>query len=202
MADFFRALARVQFKIRLAPDMTIENYEGTKEVLRKLIKNAHPTMESWLNGMFQKDTFVRQFVEPLFSPLPTRAVRTGQTWTRNDVLDLGPTGTYSTVHRYTYEGMVGQLDRIKVESALTYKGPKEKGDLPFTILSSSKLESHAKRLPGLIRFDRHKGRMVSALLPQKLTGTLMIDIGGIMTTVQLLQEQTTSIKITDTNPLR
>src|SRR5260370_19978665 len=90
---------------------------------------------------------------------------------------------------------------MKVESRVSYSPPKDSGNLTFKIMGSSTLTTPQKPMPGVIFFDPFLGRVVHASLSMKLEGTLNIDIGGLITNAKLSQFQTTTVTVTDTNPV-
>jgi hypothetical protein len=71
--------------------------------------------------------------------------------------------------------------------------------LPFKIL---KADLTSKESSGEVLFDSEKGRVDGFNLTMKLAGTLTIEIGGMSSDVTLDQTQTTTVKTTDTNPIR
>jgi hypothetical protein len=109
-------------------------------------------------------------------------------------------GTYKTTSKYLYEGKKESLDRIKVGARVSYSAPKKVGNLPFKIVGGG-LNSLPKALPGEILFDRALGRVVSVSIPTKVEGAMTIDIGGVMTLVNLTQFQTMTATVTDKNPI-
>ena len=54
---------------------------------------------------------------------------------------------------------------------------------------------------GTFYFNRAKGRFDKSEMKMKLDGSLDIEIGGMTTTVALTQDQTATVKTSDTNPL-
>jgi hypothetical protein len=198
MMDFFKALQKFNFKVFLAPDMTITGVEGTNEFIREIAKK-NPQMEPLLQSILSLN-LIRRMFEPVFAPIPQRRVSKGESWRRVSDLDLGPIGSYKTTSRYTYEGKEATLERIKVESRVSYSPPRNNANLPFKIVGGG-LNSLPKLIPGEILFDRAMGRVVSASIPTKLEGALTIDIGGTMTVVNLSQLQTVTVEVTEKNPL-
>ena len=198
LMDFFKALEKRKFKMILAPDLTISQVEGAQEFIRKTA-GKNPQLEALLQNILSLNALKRSF-EPVFAPIPQKRVMMGESWRRVSDLDLGPIGTYRTASKFTYEGTEGTLERIKVESQISYSPPMKSGDLPFKIVGGG-LNSLPKALPGEILFDRTLGRVVSASIPTKLEGALTIDIGGLETLVNLRQFQTITIAVMDKNPI-
>jgi hypothetical protein len=198
LADFFKALVGSQFMLTISPEMKIIKIEGRNEFIDKLVK-ANPQMEPLLKQILG-DEALKQMADPAFAAVPNKPVKKGDTWERKSVLNMGPIGTYDTTYKYTYEGMQDKLHKIKVETTLVYQppGPNAAGTLPFKI-KAAKLDS--KGGSGTILFNNEKHRLESSDTKLKLEGKLTIDISGMATDVDLSQEQTTTVKTTDTNPV-
>jgi hypothetical protein len=83
---------------------------------------------------------------------------------------------------------------------MTYKAPDEKAaaGLPFVIKSGT---LNADKAEGTVEVDPKEGRIKSSTMDLKLSGKLNIDIGGMVTEVNLEQTQTSTLKTYDTNPL-
>src|SRR5262249_1173070 len=158
--------------------------QGAQEFIRKIAGN-NPQLEPWAQTIVSVNA-IKRTSEPVFAPIPQKRVSKGERWRRVSDLDVGPIGTYKTTSRYTYEGKQGTLERIKVESRVSYSPPRNNANLPIKIVGGG-LNSLPKLIPGEILFDRATGRVVSASIPTKLEGALTIDIGGMMTVVNLSQ---------------
>jgi hypothetical protein len=198
LAEFFKALVGSEFKLTIAPDMKVTKIEGRDEFINKLIK-ANPQMEPLLKQILG-DEALKQMSDSAFAVVPATAVKKGQTWEKKNTLNMGPIGSYDSTYKYTYEGKENKLDKIKVDTTMTYQTPAANaaGSLPFKI-KEAKLTS--KDATGTILFDNDKHRLESSNQKLKLEGTLKIDIGGMTSDVELSQEQTTTVKTTDTNPV-
>jgi hypothetical protein len=197
LADFFKALVGSTFTLTISPDMKVLKVEGRDDFVNKLVK-ANPQMKPLLEQILGEDA-LKQMSETAFGMLPNKPVKKGDTWTKESKLNMGPIGTYITNYKYTYEGKDGKLDKIKVDSNLTYEapGPAAAGTLPFKI-TEAKLAS--KNSSGTIWFDNDKHRIDHSEMKLTLDGTLKIDIGAMSTEVTLTQNQTTTVKTSDTNP--
>jgi hypothetical protein len=197
LADFFKALVGSEFELTISPEMKVINIKGRDEFLNKLIK-ANPQMEPLLKQILG-DEALKQMADPAFAAVPNKAVKKGDTWEKKSALNMGPIGSYDTTYKYTYEGKEGKLDKIKVDTVMTYAAPGANagGNLPFKI-KAAKLES--KGGSGTILFDNEKHRLEKSDMKLKLEGTLTIDIGGMTTEVSLTQDQTTTVNTSETNP--
>ncbi|HEV3115978.1 MAG TPA: DUF6263 family protein [Gemmataceae bacterium] len=199
LADFFKALVGSKFKLTVTPDFKIKSIEGRKEFIDKLVK-ANPQMEPLLNTILS-DEALKQMAGPAFDAVPSTALKKGQTWTSKSQLDMGPIGKYDSNYKYTYEGPEGKLQKIKVDTTLAYQPPSptaQTGNLPFRIKSADLKSSGAT---GTLYFDNDKHRLDKSDQKMTLEGKLTIDIGGQSSDVELKQEQTTSVKTYDQNPV-
>jgi hypothetical protein len=198
LADFFKALVGSKFTLTVTPDFKIKSIDGRKEFIDKLVK-ANQQMEPLLNTILSDDA-LKQMAGPAFDAIPSKAVKKGETWTSKSQLDMGPIGKYDSTYKYTYEGPEGKLQKIKVDTTLAYQPPLASAttNLPFKIKTADLKSNNAS---GTILFDNEKHRLDKSDQKMTLVGKLTIDIGGQTSDVDLTQEQTTSVKTFDTNPV-
>lgn len=203
LAEFFKALVDSEFTLTISPEMKVIKIDGRDAFINKLIK-ANPQMEPLLKQILG-DEALKQMSDSAFAvvPAPAKALKKGESWTpEKKILNMGPIGSYETNSKFTYEGPEGKLYKIKVETTLNYTPPgaNAAATLPFKIKAEgTKLTS--KDSNGTILFDNDKHRLESSTVKMKLEGTLKIDIGGQTSDVELQQDQTTTVKTTDTNPI-
>ncbi len=200
LGEFFKALVGSEFKITLTPELKIIKIEGRDEFVSKLVR-ANPTMEAILKQILG-DEALKQMADPAFAAIPNKPVKKGDTWERKLNLNMGPIGTYDTTNTYTYEGVdSSKLEKIKVDTKLKYiaPGPAAAGSLPFKIKAGTELTS--KSATGTVYFDNTKHRLDHSDMKLNLEGKLEIDVGGTSTEVNLNMDQTTTVKITDTDPI-
>jgi hypothetical protein len=205
LTDFFKALVDSEFTltVQTAPELKVTNVAGHKEFLDKLIK-TNQQLKPLLEQILSEDA-LKQMTDPYFAVVPNKPVKKGDSWERKTTLNMGPIGQYESTYKFTLEGPDEKnknLQRIKVETTLKYLPPANAagagGALPFRI---TKANLTSKDANGTILFDTDKGRVQSSKMSMKLVGTLDIEIGGMTTTVDLDQEQTTETKTTDENPI-
>jgi len=203
LGEFFKQLVDSEFTLTVNDKMEITKVEGKDKFIDKLAK-ANPQMETLLKEILSDDA-IKQMADPTFGALPDKPVKKGDTWPRKNVLNMGPIGKYETDYTYTYEGKNKneKFHQIKVDTKLKYTPPDSKAQpqLPFKITKAD-LKSDKKGTTGTILFDTDKGRVESSDMKLHLTGFLDIDIGGQSTKVNLDQNQTTTVKTTDTNPVK
>jgi len=201
MADFFNALKTLDLTLVIDPSkMTVKEVKGRDDFVKKL-SDTNPQMQPLLKNILS-DEAIKQMAQPTWGAVPREAVKKGSTWKDTSKLNLGAIGTYETTFDYTYAGQEKGLDKIDVKTTLKYIAPSgtaDKGSLPFTIKEASNLTS--KEGTGVVYFDRAKGRIDNSEMKMKLEGSLVIEVGGMTTTVELVQNQTSRMKTSDTNPL-
>jgi Family of unknown function (DUF6263) len=198
MTDFFKKLQEAELKITIDPkEMKVKDIQGHEELIKKL-GVTNPQMEPLLKSILSKEALI-QMAEPTWGAFPTTAVSKNKPWTKKSTLDLGPIGTYETTYTYTYEGPDKAGEKVKVDAALTYAAPKDKGGLPFQIKEAT-LKS--KEGTGSAIFDKAKGRFESSTMKMKLEGVLKIEVGGMETTVELSQDQTATVRTLDQDPTK
>lgn len=197
LTPLLNALVGAQLVLTVgAGECKVKNIEGHEALLRK-VGTTSPQMEPLLKTVLGKESLMQLF-RPLFDFVPTHPVRVGDSWIREHALDLGSDGSYRNELKYTYAGKSGLLDRIAVQSNLKFEPPKNGSGLTFQIKSADLKATNGK---GEILFDAGKGRLVESTLRQTLAGTMTIEVGDIETHVELEQEQTSRIRVTNTNPL-
>jgi hypothetical protein len=202
LSEFFKALVGSELTLTLDKDMKVTKIEGRDEFLKRL-SSTNQQMEPLLKQILS-DESLKQMADPTFSILPGKPVKKGDPWERTSTLNLGPIGSFETKYKYTYDGpdeKDKKLQKIKFETTLKYTPPGSNagGNLPFKILSA---DLQGKESNGTLLFDNDKGRVASTTASTKLAGKLSIEIGGMASSVELEQTQTTSMKTTDDNPIK
>jgi hypothetical protein len=201
LTDFFKALIDAEFTLKIdRKDMNVTEVSGQKEFVQRLAK-ANPQLQPLLNAILSENA-LKQMADPVFSAVPPGGVvpDSGE-WKRESKLDMGPIGTYDTTYTYTYKDTKDKVASIDVASTLKYTPPGGKGaeGLPFKIVSAT-LKSD--KGTGEVKFDLEKGRIASSSMNLNLTGDLTIEIAGMTTDVNLTQKQDSTLRTTDTNPIK
>jgi hypothetical protein len=200
MTEFFKALQKLDLTFTInQSDMKIEKIEGNKEFIAELGK-TNPQMEPLLKSILSEDA-LKKMAEPTLFAFPPEGKLSKKTWERTSNLDLGPIGTYKTDYKFTAAGKGGKnkdLDKIGVKASMVYAPPMDSGGLPFKI-KAGKLEG--KDGTGEALFNPKLGRFDSYTMKMKLEGKLTIDIGGMVTEVDLTQDQTATVTSSNDNPV-
>ena len=193
LSEFFKALVGAEFTLTLNKDMKVEKVEGRDEFLKKL-SAANQQMEPLLKKILSEEA-LKQMADPTFGIMKKDAKK-DEKWVNEVKLDLGPIGSYATTYNYTYKGKDAtktDLDRIETTVNLVYTAPKDSdGSLPFKIVGADLKASD--KSAGTILFNTKLGRVETMDLNIKVNGTLNVEIGGQKSTVELSQDQTTSVK--------
>jgi hypothetical protein len=198
LAEFFRQLVDSEFTFTVNKSMKIVGTIGGKEKFMEKLVKVNSQMEPLLKQILNDEAF-KQMADPTFSALPGDETDTGKTWKRTSNLNMGPIGKYKIVYTYKYVGKDKKkkdLDRITVKAKMEYKAPDStKGpQLPFKI-EKAKLDTTDSS--GYILYDAKKGRIVKSEMELKVAGKLDINIGNMVTKVDLTQTQETTVETSD-----
>ena len=202
MTDFFKALQTLDLTFTIKQsDMSIEKIEGNEEFIKALGK-TNPQMEPLLKSILSQDA-LKKMAEPTLFAFPPEGKISKKTWDRTSDLDLGPIGKYTTKYVFTYAGKVKEgkdkdLEKVDIKSTMSYKPPTDAGGLPFKIKSGT-LEG--KDGTGEALFNAKLGRFDKYTMKMKLEGKLTIDIGGMVTEVELTQDQSATVTSSNDNPV-
>lgn len=195
LSEFFKALKGSSFTLTFnSKTLKVDKVDGRKEFIDKLA-TANQQLQPLLAKILSDDA-LRQMADPTFGILPPAGKKVKDSWESTSTLNLGPVGTYTNKYKYTWQEQDAKnkdLEVITVETTLSYTAPTESDPaLPFKIKSST-LATKPEKDPGKITFNTKLGRLQSSDVKITLSGTLMIEIGGNSTQVELTQNQTTSV---------
>ncbi len=199
MSDFFKALLSMELTLTISPDLKVTKIEGREDFVKKL-GGTNPQMEPLLRAILSEDA-LKQMAEPTWGAFPPTDAKKGTAWKKESKLDLGPMGVYDSTFDYTCDGADKDgLEKVTIKAGMKYGVPTKKDglSLPF-VIKDAKLSSTEGS--GSAFINRKKGRIEESDIKMKLEGYLVIDIGGMETKVDLVQEQASKVKTTDTNPL-
>lgn len=204
LVEFFKHLKDAEFTVTLGKNYKVEKVDGKEEFIKKL-GSGSSQMDALLKKVMTEDA-LKEMVDPTYKLFPDTPKKPGEKWERNTKLNLGPIGSYDLTYKFTYvgpetaEGPKKGLDKIEVETVVTYIAPKETTEgLLFRIKEGSTLTSDPAGSKGTVYYDPKAGRIDEATIRIKLKGNLKVVIGGTDTAVELIQEQTTTIKGSDTS---
>lgn len=203
MKEFFKTLEKAEFTLKIDPDkMEVVSVEGVKDFVNKL-GAVSPAMQPVLNKILSEDA-IKQMANPILHMVPPKGeIPKDKKWERSETLNLGPIGTYGSKHTFTYEGedKEKKLDKIKVETALSYTKPddKEASPFPFKIKNAT---MKSQKADGTIYFDKANGRIAESVITTNLNIDLEVEIANMTTLVNVDQKQVSRLKTTDVDPLK
>ncbi len=198
LSEFFKGIKGTEFTLTLnSKTMKVTKIEGREAFLQKLT-STNPQMKELLSKILSDDA-LKQMADPTFGIAPEKPLGKDNAWEQKSTLNLGPLGTYENTYKYTLKGKEGDLANITVDVSMHYKAPTDADpNLPFKIKSADLKTKPEKDKPeGKIVFNTKLGRIESSTLKLKINGTLVIEIGGTSTNVELTQDQTTTVKTSD-----
>ena len=204
MTNFFQTLVGSEFKLTLhAPangPLTITKIEGREDFVKKLAATGEQ-VKPLLDQVLSEDS-LKEMALPLFASAPNKEVARGEGWKTSNMLDMGYVGKYGTDLTFTYEGkeQVGgrELEKVRGEAEMTYQPPKDAEGMPFRIKGASNFSGRGS---GQAFFDAKAGRLDHSSLTLDISADLEIEIGDKVTKVNINQTQTSTVRVTDRNPL-
>lgn len=207
LADFFSKLVGSEFTITYGKGMVVEKVDGKEEFLKKL-GGVNQQIESLLKKMLT-DEAMKQMTDPSFGLTADKDLAVGGKWEKKSTMNLGPIGSYDMVNAYTFAGKNAaaanaadkELDKIDVVTTMTYKAPApDQGEGLLFKIKGGELKTEPYK-PGEkaneILYNAKLGRVERSVLSVKLVGKLNVTIGGTDTTIDLYQEQVTTVKTQD-----
>jgi len=201
LTEFFKKLSGAEFTAVLEKGIKVVEVQGKAEFIRNL-STGSPQMETLLSKILTDDA-LKDMCDPTLKLVPEdgSGKKVGDTWTRKGTINLGPIGTYTVTYNFKYAGVEKDMDKIEVETKLEYTAPKKddpaSGGLLFRINDGKLGINPEKPAKGVIMYDSKNNRIASAEITINLKGDLTVAIGGTDTKVELLQEQTTTVKTSD-----
>ncbi|MCI0737508.1 MAG: hypothetical protein L0Y72_00595 [Gemmataceae bacterium] len=192
LSDFFKELKGLEFRTHHRPDGTIGKIEIDREtwMKRPLAVQVEPLRH------LMNEEYLRPFLEPGFM-LPNRTVRAGDSWTRSSTVDAGHLGKSSLEQRFTYRGGDKELHRIDIGTILVHTTPKARDGLPFAVIKSDVKSTDSS---GTAWFDAALGRIARYETRLRLAGSIVVDVGGQQTTVELEEWRYVTLRTYGRNP--
>jgi hypothetical protein len=196
---FMEKTKGVSFTVTMAPDGKVKRLEGFNEFAKQIVGDDEDTAK--LLKMFINEEMFTKGVEQAFGFIPDKAVKPGDTWTRETKIPFGPLGDFKTNSTYTYNGNKDGRDEISVKQSMRYQAPKAGTEFAglFKIVKGDLKADNAR---GKYFFDADKGRLTSAELAMTIRGSLTLDLNGMELTVDLNVEQTGTSRVLDRSPVK
>jgi hypothetical protein len=195
-----RAMEGSTFTLTLSSDLRITSFEGYDELVQR-VAGDDPAALKVVQTLLSRET-LQSMTEEAFAFLPREAVRPGKSWERKLTASLGPIGSVIGTQTYTYEGptTLGErpVQKILMDAKLSYRPPQaDPGLLPFQVRSG---ELRVQSGRGHLWFDDKLGRLVQSEMTMHIKGSLSLSSQGQEFTLELDQDQTVKIRITDEPP--
>jgi len=198
LTDFFKNLVDSEFTVLFnAKENKVEKVDGRDAFIKRL-SSGNTQLEGLLRKILTEEA-ERQMTDPTFGLLPAEPKAMGATWDSKSTLNLGPIGSYEVANKSTVKSKEKDDVNVEIVPTLTYKLPSDAGEALLFKIKSGEIKSETTT-PGSMRYDAKAGRIIEAKIPVKLQGTLDVTIGGTDTKIELRQEQTTTVSMSDTNP--
>ena len=194
LTEFFKKLVGAEFTVTLDKNSKVEKVEG-KDAFVASLGAGSPQMDTLLKRIMTDDA-LKQMCDPTLGLIPDSPKKPGDTWKKESTLNLGPIGSYTVVYNFKFVGADKDMDKIEVDTLLTYNAPKENPEGLLFRIKEGKLTSE-NPTKGVILYDPKTQRIASAEISIKLKGELTVTIGGTDTKVELVQDQKTVLKTGD-----
>ena len=197
VAHYCKQFVSSEFTLTFGKDGKIQRDKDRDDLMKRL-EEYQPALQTH-DAQVLSDAALRQSAEILLNPLNPKPVRSGDSWTWNQMLKLRPIGKIETRYQFSYARQEGKAIHIDVQSTLEGKELQGK---------DKKLKGKGK---GTILFDLDKGRIISEELESQLEGKIDAVSQGMLriaprdpaalthTDVELKQRQKITIKTSDMN---
>jgi hypothetical protein len=183
------------FKVTLSPAGKITQFEGFEDFMKRL-EQANPQAAPMLKSFMSKETMSKGS-EEAFGFLPAKPVKPGDTWKKGSTLSLGPLGSFKVESNYIYKGKVDNGEAIDVDASMSFTPPAPDANAPFQITKTGFKAESAK---GTIIFDPKTGRLVKQDMKIHMKGPMTIKAGGMEITMDMDQDQSTTVRLLDKKP--
>jgi hypothetical protein len=195
MTDFFNQLMTVKLTLVVDDKMKVKEVKNQKDFIDKL-GESHPQMKNLLKSILGEQA-IKTMSEQTWASIPVppnNKKKKGDKWSSEADLSMPAIGLYKNKYEYTYDGLDDGKYKILVKPSMNYKPPTEspskEDGLAFKIKGDSLLNSvEGKDTTGTVLFDPATGRIFSSTIKMKVTGNVVIEIGGSDTKVKLDQDQ-------------
>ena len=177
VGDLFKLASEVVYTIVLDDHNKVKAIEGT-EKLQEKVEKLDPQAREQMSKQFDSEKLKKSF-EQEAQILPDVLTRPGETWERNQVIEIGGGQTLSFRKKFEYKGTEKkgdkELDKIgtKILEVKYNTGPDS--NLPLKpVKSDLKPESS----DGTILFDREGGHVFSSTEKVRIKGDITFSANG------------------------
>ncbi len=193
-SDIAKKMKGVTLTYTMTPKFEVTKVGGYDKFIDTLVGDDAAAKKQ-VAAMISEDT-LKTGVSDLFGLTPAKAVKVGDTWTKDTKLAMGPVGDFKMTAEYKYAAAAAAGDKVTWTAKATYSAPKAGGDGPFTITKGS-LKSD--KFEGDFVFDSKAGRMKSATTRVHFAGKLTVSVMDMEIEMALDQNLTTTTTLSDKN---
>ncbi len=197
LADPIKKLPGTVFTITLNPQREVTKFEGHQEMVQVAGGNLLAGQPFQMASLLDKDGWKELTQSAFFAP--ERPLRAGERWDRKLTHGWGPLGSWTGQALYAHSGTQGAVHRIAYVLNLAYQPPKGAGALPFQIGNAA---FKCQEAGGNIYYDADKARVVAVEERFRVQGVLSISLLGQNVPIELAEEQTFRLRMTDQNPMQ
>jgi hypothetical protein len=177
--------------------MEITKVEGYEKMLDKI--GGDDPMAKQVMSMLVSESSAKAMFGQVFIPLPAKAVKVGEAWTRTDVLPLAGLGDMTSKTKLTLDGHENNVAKIKISAEIAFKPGK--GDVKGLPIKITKADLKTEKFTGTHTFDTKLGRLKDSKQEMTIKGTFTISAGGQDIEAGIAQKSVTTLAVTDKNPV-
>jgi hypothetical protein len=178
-------------------DMQVTKVEGYEKLIEKL--GGDDPMTKQIMQMMVSDSAARMMFTQVFIPLPTKPIKVGDSWTLTDKVPLSGLGDLTSKTKLTLDTVETGVAKIKIGGEVSFKpGKGEVKGLPIKI---TKADLKSEKFTGTHTFDTKAGRLKESKQEMTVKGTFTISAGGQEIEAGIVQKSTTTLTVTDKNPV-
>jgi len=175
----------------------VTKFEGYDDFIKK-VSDGDELAAKFGKTLLSED-LMKKTIELTFGNLPDKAVKAGDTWSKDALIPFGELGDFKSSNNYTFK------ERDKDGVVLTYKGtmtylpPKGPGAFGG-LLKIVKGKMKSDNVAGTLVFDADKGRLVRATSTMAVRGSLTVEIMGNQIEMDIRVDQSTKTRVLTKNP--
>ena len=178
-------------------DMEVTKVDGYEKLIEKL--GGDDPMTKQIMQMMVSDSAARMMFTQVFIPLPNKPIKVGDAWTRTDKIPLQGLGDLTSKTKLTLDAVESGVAKIKLGGEVSFKpGKGEVKGLPIKI---TKADLKSEKFTGTHSFDTKAGRLKESKQEMTVKGTFTISAGGQEIEAGIVQKSTTTLTVTDKNPV-
>jgi hypothetical protein len=199
-ADVLRNFEGAGFRITLDGRQRITKFEGFKALADKIARD-NPHAAELMRELVSKEN-LQEPVALQFAFTPEKPVSKGDQWQIKSTLPFANLARMHLTDTYLFEGAqkgAKEVVRVGIKTAIMSSTPKGAEGLPFKVIRS-KVEVKESR--GHLLFNVAAGRLVRREMKLTLHGIFTLSFGNQPINMELEQQQTTTTRVLDHNPLK